>query len=317
MVRSSVHGHVLHACVLLACPLAACSAHERECRVSADCASGSCRTDGTCAPSTPGTTDAARGSRDGAVSADARRDGRASLPPDAAAACTNHDDVLERREVTLGPDLRAPYRVGLGVTVSTAGQRQPDGSRRWDLSGMLTGDERVETVTLAPTGQWFADRFPSATYVTRLSQTQDLLGVFQVGDQALSLLGVVSPVDGPAATEIHYAPPVVVLQFPLRAGARWNTSTMVTGRILGATLFYQEAYDSLVDASGVLATPYGEFPVQRVRTVLQRTIGLQITTIRTFTFEGECYGTVGLVSSRDNEPLEEFTLAAEVRRLTP
>ncbi len=296
----------------------ACSAHERECRVGADCASGTCRIDGTCAlGSSGGAADATRPERDGAVRTDGGADAPMSQPPDAAPACTNHDGLIERREVTLGPDLRAPFRVGLGVMVSTAGQRQADGTRRWDLSAMLPGDERVETVTIAPAGQWFADRFPTASYATRLSQTQDLIGVFQVTDQALSLLGVVSPVDGPAATEIHYAPPVVVLQFPLRAGARWTTTTMVTGRILGATLFYNEAYDSLVDASGVLATPYGEFPVQRVRTVLQRTIGLQVTTIRTFTFEGECYGTVGIVSSRDNEPLEEFTAASEVRRLTP
>ncbi len=303
---------------VIACLFLACSAHERECRVSADCASGACRIDGTCAPpagSSGGGPDARRG-LDGPGPLDAGPDGR-TLPPDAAGACTNHDGLIERREVSLGPDLRAPYKVGLGATISTAGQRQADGSRRWDLSAMLPGDQRIETVTIAPTGQWFAGRYPGATYATRLSETQDLLGVFQVGDQALLLLGVVSPVEGPAATEIHYAPPVVVLQFPLRGGAHWTTSTMVTGRILGATLFYNEAYDSLVDASGILATPYGEFPVLRVRTVLQRTIGLQVTTIRTFTFEGECYGTVGLVASRDNEPLEEFTVASEVRRLTP
>ena len=56
----------------------------------------------------------------------------------------------------------------------------------------------------------------------------------------------------------------------------------------------------------------------RVKTTLVRQVGvLPPVTIRTFAFVTECYSTVALVTSDDNEPNEEFTTAKEIRRIIP
>ena len=59
------------------------------------------------------------------------------------------------------------------------------------------------------------------------------------------------------------------------------------------------------------------FEVLRVRTELERTVGLLTTTVRTFAFVSECFGTVATVTSEDDEDQVEFSRAAEVRRLAP
>jgi hypothetical protein len=179
------------------------------------------------------------------------------------------------------------------------------------------GDHDALVETLAPEGQWWAPRFPGATYAARLTDDSDLLGVFEVTDTALLLRGVVSPADGAGRTELTYDPAVEVLRFPLRSAATWTTTSTVSGVASGVPGAYTERYDSQVDASGELITPFATFPVLRVRVVLTRTVGLVVTTVRTFAFVTECFGTVASVRSRDNETSSEFTRAAEARRLAP
>jgi hypothetical protein len=59
------------------------------------------------------------------------------------------------------------------------------------------------------------------------------------------------------------------------------------------------------------------FPVQRVRTDLTRTVGALVTTLHTYIFVTECFGTVASITSQNYEPMDEFTTAAEVTRLAP
>ena len=80
---------------------------------------------------------------------------------------------------------------------------------------------------------------------------------------------------------------------------------------------YSESYESLVDAVGVVATPYGEFPAHRVRVRLTRTVGISTVTVRSFLWVSECFGTVATTVSEDFEDEVEFTSAAELRRLSP
>jgi hypothetical protein len=68
---------------------------------------------------------------------------------------------------------------------------------------------------------------------------------------------------------------VKVLQFPLRAGDTWSTTTSVSGRFNGIALGVQsETYVSQVDRVGDAKTPYATFESLRVRTVMDRTIVL-------------------------------------------
>lgn len=277
---------------------------ERACTTNADCASGLCRADGTCEPA----------GADGGSGPDA-------LPVDGDGGITgcqpNHDGVVSRAEVLLAAGRTATYRVALDADVSTTGQLQPGGDRLWDLSGQMSNDSDV-LVELIDTGdEWYADQFPGATYATRLSETEDLLGVFEVTDTAVRLLGVVSPDAGIGRTELTYDPPIDILQLPLDVTSTWTSSATITGVAAGVSSFYSEDYEYEVDAVGDVNTPFGAFPVLRVRAELTRTIGAGFVTVRTYAFVAECYGTVASIVSDDYEPDVEFDTAAEVRRLAP
>ncbi len=285
---------------IVAVALSACAATEPStCAVDDDCASGRCRADGTCAPDNDAGPDSPDGATDGPI-----------------ALCTpNHDGVLTRDEFPLEPGRTATYRVGLDVEVNTAGLAGPNQSRVWDFSAALSGDRDVDSELQAIDGTWWASSFVGATYSTKLSETEDLHGVFELTDDGLLLRGVVSPLGGATRTELVYDPPVVVLPFPMQASNSWSTTTTISGVAQGVPSVYTEEYNSVVDAHGELATPFGTFPVQRVRIDLTRTIGALITTKRSFSFVSECFTSVATVTSNDYETDIEFERAAELRRL--
>ena len=330
MLRSSLFVSVA-AVFLLACP-----GPMVDCRVGADCASGVCQRDGTCAPlsSVDSGTDAGNGSDAGLSGNDAGR-----LPdggtPDAGydagppIGCVPNDDGrIERSEVFFQPGLRATFKISGPASFDTAGVAASDGGRRWDFTSALPGDTSRLVETKALTGEWYESRFPDAGYVTELGQGSTLLGVFSSSPDALYLQGVVSP-KSDAGTELHYAPWVKVLQFPLQAGGSWGTDANVTGTFQGLVIgtglpLQREVYTSAVDRSGDALTPFANFHSLRVRTVLERYFRANTfppwyltTTIRSFSWNTECFGTMATLSSTNNEASTEFTSTAEVRRLSP
>lgn len=301
--------------------VAACSDDAaRECRVGADCASGQCSASGQCVREGTTTTPEG-GSVDGDASTTPDATGKDAQADSALPGCTaNKDGTITREEVPIAAGLHATYRIGKNENVSTAGSPAANDRRTWDFSGALASDVSVLVETQPLAGKWYASKFAGATYATKLQEGSDLLGVFETSPGALLLRGVVSPSDTSSKTELTNTPAVSVLKFPLTVGAKWNTDTNVSGTAQGVALFgtYTEKYTSEVDAAGELKTPLGTFDVLRVKVVLVRTIGfLPSTTIRTFAFVTECYGTIATVTSTDNETNEEFTNAAEIRRISP
>lgn len=266
-----------------------------------------------------GCADASRyGQGDGAPGSGATGDAAPAPGPDGAAgACQpDGDGQVTRAELVLGPGRTATVRVATDTDVDTAGQDQ-DGQRRWDLGGALSGDHDVDIHTDALSDQWFAADFPDGQYTAPLSFAQDLLGVFRVDDDAVRLLGVVSPDDGVTRTELTYDPPVVVMPLPLADGDTWHTDSIVSGLTSGVATYQRDIYDSSVDAGGRLVTPYGEFPVLRVAVSLEHWVGAVLVTGRTFAFVAECYGTVAQIQSDPDETQDEFDHAAELWRLSP
>jgi hypothetical protein len=299
---------------------------DRACVVGADCASGVCIADGTCAvtatggPEGPGTGTLPDGATvDGATRTDGGAGGDATPGDDAnAPGCApNHDGTITRDEVPLGPGLHAKYRVAQNAGVDTAGTAQSGGSRVWDLTGDLPGDHALLVETAPVAGQWFAGDYAAATYTARLSDSADLLGVFETTSAAILLRGEVSPAAGATATKLVNSAGVGTLQFPMTMGSSWQSNVNVTGTAQGIPVAYTEAYTSTVDAHGVTKTPFGAFDVLRVKTVLTRTVGVVATTIRTFSYVAECAGPVATIVSQTNEANAEFTTAAEVQRLAP
>jgi hypothetical protein len=257
------------------------------------------------------------GSSDGGTEPD---DG-GTLRPDGGGlpGCTpDHDGVITREEVPLMAGLRTTFKVARDVEVDTTGTVREDGTRRWDLTGPYPGDHSVLVEARHVDDTWYAEEFPNASYSSRLSEREDLLGVFQLTGERLKLLGVVSPEDdGFDYTRLTYDPPVDALQFPLEQGKEWATESTVSGTFRGVTSAFTEEYQYEVDARGELKTPFGTFPVLRVQVTLERTVGLSVTTVQQFQFVTECFGTVATIVSEDNESEKEFTEASEVRRLAP
>jgi hypothetical protein len=287
----------------LAATTAACAGSDpARCDIATDCESGFCRADHTCAP---------------VDTSDAGLDGSAS--PDGASVCQpNHDGTISRDELPMMAGQIARFRIAAdATTIDSAGQIVTGGERAWALTAGLPNDQTV-AVTLTPaSGAWWASSFPTASYATRLSIDSDLLGVMRLDASGLALLGVVSPEGGLTRTELSYAPPVPLIPTPLGPSASWSTTSTVSGLALGVSTFYNERYQARVDAVGTMTTPFGPFPVRRIATDLTRTVGVAVTTRRTFGFVSECYGTVASIVSQDYEAGSEFSNAAEVWRLTP
>lgn len=54
-----------------------------------------------------------------------------------------------------------------------------------------------------------------------------------------------------------------------------------------------------------------------MRTELVRTVGIVRTTIVSFAFVSECFGTIATLTGRDNDDGAELDELAELRRLAP
>lgn len=284
---------------------AACSSsNPGTCDDHADCPSGFCRADHTCAPDDE---------VDGGGDVDGPPGG-----PDAPLGCApDHDGTLTRDELVMAPGQTVRFRVATDVTVDTAGTQGPGGARTWTFTAAATGDRDLDLTLLAPAGQWWAATFPTASYAIPLSADSALLGVMRLDDAGVALVGVVSPEAGFARTELTYDPPVPITPTPMSPSATWNVTSTVSGVASGVAAFYTERYQGRVDAVGDAATPFGTFPVRRVGVDLTRTVGAAVTTRRSFAFVAECYGTVATIASQDYESGSEFTDAAELWRLAP
>jgi hypothetical protein len=290
--------------VVLLCSMnAACgSSSGAACEIDSDCASGFCKADGTCGDATPD------GGTEDSTSTDAQ-----------SGVCTpNHDGVITAAEMPLAAGKMGNFRIATGATWDTAGTAATNGQRHWDLSGTLANDQDMQLALSEPSGSWWMQTFPGATYHTLLASTSDLRGVFKVKTNGLELLGVVSPDGGTYKTELEYDTAAKILALPLQAGAQWTSSSTVSGYAEGYIVAYTESYESHVDQVGTMVTPYGEFPVLRVATDLTRTSGFStLATTRTFTWVAECFGPVATATSQSFESSDEFTDVAEVRRLAP
>ena len=295
--------------------VAGCSSSpEAACHVGADCASGICRSDGTCAP-VQGTDS---GEPDTSTPSDA------SLPTDSGKSdapvkgcIPNNDGTITAAEAPLQPGLHAKYRYATNVTFSTAGQAQNDGSRIWDMTGALGGDQNVVIDTNSLTNAWYASSFATASYTTLLTPASNLLGVFRFGGNELALQGVVSPSQQGQFTNVNYNPEAIAIQFPLAMNATWSSTSTVQGTASGVPVYYYENYQSKVDAHGKVKTPFGTFDVLRIATVLTRTVGAVVTITRTYGFFAECATQVATIVSQPNEPSAEFTNTSLVERLAP
>jgi hypothetical protein len=309
----------------------------RECNVHADCASGVCNPDGYCAPADPddgGTHDAIDESDDAANDQDLTdAPGDVEQDADPSVCKPNGDGTITAAEMPLGPGFNAMFRVSRDIDPFDTRPDCSSGTCVWDLLdvGGVTADEPSGTEALD--GKWYAglEGFENATYASRMTEfkldfggtticDQVQYGVFEVNEFGLFLLGVVSEFEADG-TSLVYDKPVPVLVFPMSEGTTWSVDTIATGKLCNSMYDYNisQTYTSVVDASGQVRTPYGDFDnVLRVNTLMERHMGVGVTAteMRTHTYVAECFTTIAAVASPDGVGDAEFTAAAEVRRLT-
>lgn len=288
----------------------------RQCTVGSECASGQCTASGSCVP-------VPNNGQDGGALLDASPEPPVDAASDApsprldASSCAFTGGSITRDDVPFKAGLTAKFRRAVDTAVNTAGSMDGAGKRTWDFATTLAGDQTALVETLSPSGAWFASKFSTATYTSKLSASSDLLGVFEAGPNALKLLGVVSPTET-TKTELTYAPAVDLLNFPLMLGKKFTTDANVTGTYQGVgPYFYTESYDSEVDAEGTVKTPLGSFGVLRISTKITKTLLGVITTRRSQLYVTKCFGTIASLQSRDYETDVDFAQAKEITRISP
>ena len=336
----------------LSMALVACAdADATACRVDADCAHGKCLADGRCAvadisdaaldTSPPfgdavtdaGAGDAGAGGSDGGQPSSAEVQGDASggtsdAAVDVAAGADagplpgftcgpNHDGRIERKELHFAPGLKAPFSVAKDTPFQSASTPGEGGVAVWNLKGPYAGQATTLVETAAPSTAWYANDVAGATYATQLAVDSPLHGVFEATGDALLLRAVVSPQDGLLRTRLLYDPPAQVLALPLEKGKSYSSTSTVKGEKDGVLALWTETWTSQVDASGIVQTPFGNFPALRVRTTLTRKVGVFEYVTRSLAWVAECFGTVASARSALGEQSIDFTTAAELRRLAP
>jgi hypothetical protein len=286
------------------------------CRGDNDCPGGACVV-GQCRPLAGGdlAVSGARGDMSGTRAADLLLPVPDGWNIDALGGgnCAfNNDGVITRAELPVTVGIGALFAVNAPNTTVPVNNVAQNGV--WDFSAPVSGEGKQFDQLLAPSGQWWAGDFTTATYGQRIDDGQQVYGVFRNDPDDLVMLGVVSDENGLEKTELTYATPIIVLKFPLMVGSTWTSESDVSGTADGVAFYAHEKYDFTVDVRGTTRTPAASFDTLRLRMTLTRTFG-DATTQITYLHVAECYGTVARIRSQDGETSNNFTQASEYRRL--
>ncbi|MBK6696493.1 MAG: hypothetical protein IPG50_30520 [Myxococcales bacterium] len=243
--------------------------------------------------------------------------------PAPLACVPNLDGKIESKELAPSFDVPARFLVnpdGQTRQVDLAGRVEANGQRLWDYSVPFR-DDRLATITAQHIeDKWYAGSFPAAEFVAPLELAARNVAVYARSESEIKILGVAS-VDQNGAdgkTLLVYEPPVVLYKLPLVAGATMSsTGTVRNGTLRGQPYAGKDTYETKVDATGRLALPDITFSqTLRVKTLVTvEPIAGAKTTRRQVSYFFECFGEVARIASANNEPAEDFTEAAEFRRL--
>jgi len=235
----------------------------------------------------------------------------------------NLDGVLDFAE--LQPTLNVPVNYvvsppGVSRTVDLVAQVGADGNNFWDFSQSFANDVTATIAASPLNAKWYQASFPSGQWAAPLDVADTLEGVYSTDTQAIYLLGAASTEESPkeGKTLLVYGTPVAIYRFPLQVGSVWvSTGTVQGGVINGLPYDGTDTYAVTDDATGEMDLPAYVFTqVHRVRTTVTQSPSAgktQVTQQTSFLFE--CFGEIVRATSALNETNQNFTTAAEVRRL--
>jgi len=253
----------------------------------------------------------------------ANRDTYQGPSPTPLACVPNLDGQIDASEVQPAIDTPISYLVsptGAERDVSLAGVDQGDGTLRWDF-GIDYADDQVATITpRSVSGKWYQSSFPPDAFVTPFDAADTVENVLRQDGEALWLIGVASTEENPpeGQTLLVYDAPVAIVRFPIESGSSFvSTGTIQNGTLRGLPYAGKDTYEVGVDGTGLVVLPSLAFTqAHRVRTriTVAPAVGAS-TTRRQVSYFFECFAEVVRATSKADEPEENFTTAAELRRI--
>lgn len=246
-------------------------------------------------------------------------DSDAAVPP--LGCVPNLDGRIEARE--LEPSIGTPVSflvapAGETRDIDLLGTDLGAGERRWDLGNDFASDRVARVVALDPAAQWYASSFPTAEVAVPTDPTNAVDALYQLEDDGFYLLGLAShEMDPPEGrTLLPYATPILLFSLPLEPGRDWISTAEVSGTVRGLPYAGRDTYESRVPALGELVLPdltFTEAMRVATRVTVSPSAGAPVVR-RQSTFVFECFGQVASVTARDGDDVEDFTVAAEMRR---
>jgi hypothetical protein len=237
----------------------------------------------------------------------------------------NLDGQIDASELQAAIGVPVDYLVsapGSNPMVDLVGQVDASGNRVWDFSPSIASDVTVTIAASALEGKWYAASFPAAQWWAPIDVGNSIDGIYDADSQAIYLLGIASTTDQSpkgGKTLVVYDVPVAIYRFPLMPSASWISVGHVTGGTLkGLPYAGTDTYDATDVAVGQMALhDYTFTQVHRVRTTVTVAPSAgQSAVTRQDSFMFECFGEIVRATSKVGETNDDFTTAAEVRRLT-
>jgi hypothetical protein len=235
----------------------------------------------------------------------------------------NLDGQIDASELQAAIGIPASFLVsppGEKRTVNLVGTADQTGAPVWDFSQDFASDKQATIQASAMDGQWFKSSFPDGDFAAPADTTGKLLAVYHHTEEALFLLGLASAEQKPkeGQTLLVYDTPIALYKFPIAPGKSWVASGQVkNGTAYGLPYSGKDTYEVAVDASGTLELfDYIFQQVHRIKLhVVQEPAVGKATSTRQSQFLFECFGEVARATSQPDEAKDDFTSAAEVRKL--
>jgi hypothetical protein len=243
--------------------------------------------------------------------------------PQPLACLPNLDGKIDASEVQPAIDTPISYLVspaGSTRTVDVAGLDLGNGLIKWDFGTDYSDDQIAQIVPSTIDGKWYQSSFPADAFVTPFDAADTVENVLHQDEAGLYLHGLASHDPNPpeGQTLVVYDAPVQILAFPIQPGSSFvSVGTIQNGLIRGLQYAGKDTYEVSVDAMGTAVLPSLAFTqAHRVRThvTVAPAVGAS-TSRRQVSLFFECFAEVVRATSQNDELNDNFTTAAELRRI--
>lgn len=205
--------------------------------------------------------------------------------------------------------------------VDVAGEVNDEGRRVWDWGTDFADDQLLSIEAGDVAERWYASEFPEGELYTSGVVPGRLETVMRQDDRALWLLGFASAEPDPpeGRTLLKYEEPVPLYRFPIEPGNEYAVSSRIMdGELRGLPFAGRDTYEVRVDAAGRLLLPdltFDQAHRVRVKVTVEPAVGMSVTR-RQVSMLFECFGEVARAVPPEGNTEEDFTTAAEWRRLS-